>query len=163
MEDRIPEIRQQIKSLVLLYTATLAAMIMFLAVVFFMHYTKNLDLKTEGLDTVFMVLVPLISVAAMLGSRKIFNLRMSQARQKTGLFDKLIIYKQASITRNALIEFPAFLAIVAFLLTANYLFTGFAALMTLVFVTVRPGLYRIGTELELNSDERALLERAMNA
>jgi hypothetical protein len=97
-----------------------------------------------------------LSIVSILGvsmSFILFSMKLGSASQKETLTEKLEEYRLACLLRWALLEFPAFLAVVAFLLTgANCFLFGFG-MVFLLFMYARTSGDRIQKDLNLGFDE----------
>jgi hypothetical protein len=79
--------------------------------------------------------------------------RLGMIKEKNSLSEKLTDYRSVVIVKLALLEGPAFFAIVSYLLTADPLFLGIAAFMIVLFFINRPGREKLVQDLELSQKD----------
>jgi len=116
----------------------------------------SMDTGDSNLDEIFLVVVPAFSLTALIASQLLFKLKINSIDPSIHLPQKLLAYKEALIIKYALIEGPAILACIAFLLTANTLHLAIAGILLLFFVYNRPDKSRLLLDLNLTADDAAL-------
>ncbi|WP_158657208.1 hypothetical protein [Maribacter cobaltidurans] len=83
---------------------------------------------------------------------------ISSVNKDVSLENKLKTYQTASIIKYALLEGPAFFAIVAYSLTGNALPLVIAICLVLYLAVQRPNLHKLMDTLPLTSDEKRKLQ-----
>lgn len=104
-------------------------------------------------DDLFLYLVPIFALGGISVSIFIFNTQLRQIHKKESLTEKLSAYQTSHLIRIALIEGPAFLAIIIFMISSNlfYLIIALALLAYLIFL--RPTANGIKEDLNLNFEQ----------
>ncbi|TLF44880.1 hypothetical protein [Maribacter aurantiacus] len=106
----------------------------------------------------FLYLVPITAVAGYFGSQFIFRNQISAIDKTMPLEEKLKRYQSASIVKYALLEGPAFLAIVGYNTSGNALPLVIAVCLVLYLAVQRPNLQKLLDTLPLTSDEKRILQ-----
>lgn len=157
METNPLQPKDALKTLRILHFALLAGMIFFSLVSFFLNYT-GVEPAAAELSGIFIYIIPVFVLGGFTASHLLFKNRMGIARSATGLTEKLTHYRAALIVRWALLEGPAFFAIVVYMLTNELLFLGWAAIIIVYFITLWPTVAKSVADLELNYTEQHELE-----
>ena len=106
----------------------------------------------------FLYLVPIFAIVGYFGSQFIFKKMISSVNKDVSLENKLKTFQTASIIKYALLEGPAFFAIVAYSLTGNALPLVIAICLVLYLAVQRPNLHKLMDTLPLTSDEKRKLQ-----
>lgn len=143
----------------IIHLAMLMGQVMFLGVTFFI---LNENGPSLGDDFESMALLQIgiagVIIMGLFGGNFLFKQQLVAAREKNTLGEKLNTYRTACIMRFALLEAPAILCIVAFMLTGNYFFAVVSAVVILVFLMNRPTKSKLILDLELSGEEKAILD-----
>lgn len=157
MENNPLNPKEALKTLRILHFALLAGMIFFSLVALFLFYNGLEPIDVE-LSRAFTYIIPIFVVSGYATSHLLFRNRMGVARAAKDLTEKLTHYRAALIVRLALLEGPAFFAIVAYMLTSELIFLGWAAIIIVYFITLWPTPAKIVADLALNYNEQHELE-----
>lgn len=150
--------KQYFRSLIIIFFALLMGQIIFVLLALFINSTiPNKENMVELVD-VFLYIVPVSVIGGLLASIIIPNKKLKAAKERDGLKSKLEDYQALTIIKLALLEGQAFFAIVIYLITAEILFLGFGMIITLVFLIQVPRKRKVTIDLELNQNERKLLD-----
>lgn len=110
----------------------------------------------EGmLDVVFGTAVPSVGIGAFYASKWLFGKRMPDVIARPTLEEKLEAYRTELILKYTLLETPAILAFLAYVLTGTILFFGIGTAMLLFLIVVRPTRDGAVMDLQLNESEAA--------
>ena len=151
-----PEIKNQIRVTNTIYFSLIFGLIIFFVVVMILLQIRNP--KTESkLDSIFTFIVPLIGLLMMLISRKVYNQMISKNDLGGSLLQKIGYYRTAKIVSWAMIEGGCFLALVATMLTSNYLYVVVFIFLFGYFVLMRPSNESLIKDMRLNSEESDLI------
>ena len=154
-----PEIKNQIRVTNTIYFSLIFGLIIFFVVVMILLQIRNP--KTESkLDSIFTFIVPLIGLLMMLISRKVYNQMISKNDLGGSLLQKIGYYRTAKIVSWAMIEGGCFLALVATMLTSNYLYVVVFIFLFGYFVLMRPSNESLIKDMRLNSEESDLVLRS---
>jgi len=149
--------REYFRALRIIYFAIIAGPTIFGLIAFFLIKSGNFEPEMNSLHKIFVYIVPAFAITGILGSTRIFKSQLSPLRQKKELTGKMEGYRSALIVRYALIEGPAFFAIVVYMLTGIPMYLGIAGLVLLSFLTLKPTAGKAAIDLELNPDEKQII------
>ncbi|MEI6090431.1 MAG: hypothetical protein WCR42_08270 [bacterium] len=127
----------------------------------FAYYLVSMGLfagPSMDLYKTFGIMVIIVVIAGFGVSMYMTKTRMESTKVKTDLKTKLGDYQATTIIKLALLEGPGLFAIVAYMLTANYIVLAIAGLIIVYFFFNIPSQARVIKDLELNSSEIALME-----
>jgi predicted membrane channel-forming protein YqfA (hemolysin III family) len=155
-EHHNPEIRNQLKITNIIFYSLLSGLLLFFVIV--MILIQNRD-NSEGadIDKVLVFLVPVFGLLMMFLSRLIYNQMLSKYRPGGVILQKITYYRTAKIVSWALIEGACLFALVATLLTSNYLYTVVFIFLIGYFILMRPSKESLIREMHLNSEESDLI------
>jgi divalent metal cation (Fe/Co/Zn/Cd) transporter len=102
-----------------------------------------------------MIFVTLLFVALNI---VFYKKRLAIIKGKNNLKEMLADYKNATVIRLAILEFPSIAAIALTMITGNLYFFAFIGVIIALFIFYRPGKEKLKTELELNQTECMLLD-----
>ncbi len=152
--------KEYFKSLTVIHAALLFGQILFGGVAFGLNTSGQLQLGEElkDLTSIFNILIPFLVIGGVFGSTLLSKNRLKTIREKKDLKEKLGDYRTLQVLKLALLEVPSFFALVCYLVTGNFMFLAFSAIIIVVFFINRPSKARAIYELELNSEEKALID-----
>lgn len=153
--DPTETIQNYFKSLTIIHAALLLGQVFFGIVACYLVLTGLPGNNMGDLHDIFQNYIPLGVIGSILGSLLITKSRLKTAREKNELEEKLGHYRATLIIKFALLEGATFLALICFVVTANYFLLGLAALTIIIFSINRPTKDKATTDLELNYAERA--------
>ena len=108
----------------------------------------------------FLVVVSMFALFGIIASNLIFKKKLRTIRGKPHLKVKMEEYRTALITKLALIEGPAFFAVVAYLVTGDYIFLGITFVLIIVFLIYTPSKTKFINDLELTKNESELINKS---
>ena len=145
-------------SLKIIHTAILSSQVILGIIFYYLNTASQGNSSSEGLDKIFQIVVPIIVVGGIIGSAVMLRLKLKAIKAQTELKNKLGEYRNALIVGYAIMEGPSLLSLVLYYLTGNILYLACAGLIILVFLINKPSKYIAANDLDLNSNERALIE-----
>jgi len=154
-----PEIKNQLKVTNTIYLSLLSGLIIFFSVVMILLQIRNPKAESK-LDSIFTFIVPLIGLLMMLISRTVYNQMISKNDLGGSLLQKIGYYRMAKIVSWAMIEGGCFLALVATMLTSNYLYVVVFIFLFGYFVLMRPSIESLIKDMCLISEESDLVLRS---
>jgi len=158
MEENIPQ--YNFKSLAIVHKALVAGVLLFAAMSVLLAINGLTILNDKSIESIFLIVVPLFAISTYIASHSISIRRIESIKQNPkGINSKLGGYFSLLFVRWALLEAPAFLAIVSFLLIGNYVFLGIALLLAGILVFNAPSIEKTIRELELRPDESEFLKK----
>ncbi len=130
--------KQTLILLQILFFGLLIGPAMLMAVAYILHQTGGFTPVLVDLDEVLLLAVLIVGGGSFVASRTVFEKQVSDARAKSDITDKLDAYKTASLLRYALLEAPAFLAAILFLLSGSITLLLAGVGILAYMVTIRP-------------------------
>jgi len=128
-----------------------------LVVCFFIADFQQTDTQSRFAD-LFIYLVPGLVMIGIIASNVIFRIRLNAINKTADIKTKMSVYRESSLIRFMLIITPALFALVAIIATNNINFLVYAGLMIVSLIVKRPNPERAVADLNLNQQERAILE-----
>lgn len=150
--------REYFKAFTIIHFALLMGQVVFASVVYYLISSGSVSNKITDLDEVFIYAAPLAVLGGIAGSIFVTKQRLGSIPNNATLEDKLFEYRAIVITKLAMLEGPAFFAIICYYLTSNLLYLGLVPILLVVFVLNRPTASKAVQDLSLNQQERALVE-----
>jgi ABC-type multidrug transport system permease subunit len=120
---------------------------------------KNHLLDFETIDLTFLIILLSLSIFGIVGGTIIKKNVLQTSKSKKSLREKLGIYQTATLIRYATIEGPALFAIVAYIITEQFIFLLIGSALLLYFLSLRPNKSKIATELQLNREHQMEFNR----
>lgn len=141
-----------LKTLVFTHVALLAFQMLFAIIAF--AQTNRMYFGVMNMDDQFVFIVPVLAIGGFFGGYLIFKKQKYILREKESIQERLTGYQSVLITRFVLIQGPAVLAIVAYILSGNVFFLFITGLMSVYFIFLRPTREKIESDLRFNFDIR---------
>jgi hypothetical protein len=113
-------------------------------------FIPGIDVATERK---FEIACLVISVIAVPSAFALFKRKLEQVNTITNLSDRFFEYRGACIMKYFLLEIPALLSIVFYLLTAKWIFIIVAVILIFIFMSQNPIRQRIKIELGVDDIE----------
>ena len=151
--------RQYLMSLVIIFGALLFAQVLFIGLVYFLAKSGSMT-PNPSMDSLFQILVPTVALVNV-GLSVFVPKRIIQAiqnKENQSLMAKLGAFRTALLIRCAFLESVSLFGSISYVLTGNLLYLGIAALMVLLFTRLIPTSQKVSDELQLNYQEKAILE-----
>ena len=149
--------KQYLRSVTVIYYAVLAAQIGFAAVALLLVLSHKME-PNESVRNIFLYVVPVIVLNGFVTGQLIYKSRLRRIKVYDNLLSKTAEYRSALIVRWAMLEGASLFAIAIYLVTADSIFMVFAGIVIAFFLLLKPSVYKISTELELNSTEKMKLD-----
>lgn len=159
--EKMP-LSQYVPSLKIIHIALIIGQLVFAGVVILLDSNGTAGMAKD-LSNIFLFLALLFTGGGIFGSRAFYKSRIALITPDMLFEEKLSNFRIAIITKYAILEAPSFIAIVGFLITANYLILLFAGLVIAVFVMEAPSLEKISLELKLSDEEQNQLKSSLRS
>ena len=150
------EIKNQMKITNAIYYALVTGLLLFFVVVIVLIQDKDPS-TGKDIDNIFTVIVPVFGLMMMFLSRMMYNQMLSKIDAGSSLIQKISGYRTAKIVAWAMLESACFLALVATLLTSNYLYVAVYIFLFGYFFLMKPTKESLIRDMHLNSDESDLI------
>lgn len=145
------------RTLTMLHLGLIFSLTSFGLVIFLLLY-NGINFGDADL-TMMMAYIAMISAAAgLLASDRIFKIKLNQVKGITDLKEKMANYRRILAMKYALIEAPAFVAIISVVLTNDYRFFILTLFLTGVLAYLKPSRDKAIADLALNPKEIATIE-----
>jgi len=154
--SEISEIKNQKRITNTIYLSLIIGLLLFFVVVMIIIQDKNTN-GNKDLDMIFIFLVPLFGLMMMFISRLIYNQMISKYKSTRILLKDISYYRTAKIISWAMIEGACLLALVATILTSNYIYVVVFIFLFGYFLLMRPSTESLIRDMRLNSEESDLL------
>lgn len=149
--------KEYFKALKIVHFALIAGLIFFGLISFCLHQFGFESTSIE-LQNIFIYFIPMFVLVGYLVSNVLFKNRLNHCKGKSELKEKLNDYRSALIIRWAFLEGPAFLAIVAHLLTGYITYLAWAGIIIFYLIAIMPTISKTVTDLELDYEEEHSLK-----
>lgn len=127
-----------------------------------MIYMKQGQDASDNFGGLFVIIIALIAATGFILGSFLFRKRIADSMGKT-MIEKLVIYRQATIIRFALLEGPGILSIVLFFLSGNYLYMVITGAMVLFMLLNKPTDDMIAQHLMLTEEDKSELKKMQNS
>lgn len=150
------DIKNQLRVTNTIYYSLITGLLLFFIVI--MVFIQDND-PTAGkeLDNIFTFVVPIFGLMMMFISRMIYNQMILKFDSSANLLQKISHYRTAKIVSWAMIEGACFFAVVATMLTSNYLYVAVYIFLFGYFFLMRPSKESLIRDMRLNSEESDLI------
>lgn len=152
------QIKYQLKITNTIYYALVLNMIVFLIVVMVILQNRDVEAVSD-LDSIFTFVVPLLGFLVMMISRTLYNRMIADHTPHSNTLQKIVRFRKAKIISWALVEGGCIFALVASILTSNYLYIVVFILLFGYFFMLRPSGESLVRDMRLNSEESDLILR----
>ncbi len=142
------------KALTIVHFALLAGQVLFALVALLLN-TQNLMTTTE--DSLKNILIPIVLIFIINGvitGQIMYKKRLDKLKKEDSLFQKMSGYRSVIIVRLAFLESASFVPIIAYLLTADFVFLGSAGIAIIYFFMLKPSRNKAAMDLELSPADK---------
>jgi hypothetical protein len=150
------EIKNQLRVTYIIFFALMIGMLLFFAIVMVL-IQDGVQVTDMNLNKIFTFVVPVFGLVIMFISRTIYNQMINKFDRTVTLLQKISNYRTAKIISWAIIESACFFALVATMLTSNYLYVAVFVFLLGYFFLMRPSKESLIRDMSLNSDESDLI------
>jgi len=150
------EIKNQMRITNAIYYSLVTGLLIFFIVVIVLIQDKDPS-TGKDVDKIFTIIVPVFGLMMMFLSRMIYNQMLSKIDAGNSLLQKISGYRTAKIVAWAMLESACFLALVASMLTSNYLYVAVFIFLFGFFFLMKPSKESLIRDMHLNSDESDLI------
>lgn len=152
------EINNQLKVTSIIYYSLIGSMLIFCMVVIILVQGKAFNFSRD-IDKVFILIVPAYGMVMMFLSRMIYNQMITKFDKSMNILRKISHYRTVKIICWAVIESSCLLAIVATMLTSNYLYVVVFIFLIGYLIMIRPSRESLVRDLSMNSNESSMILR----
>ena len=142
---------EAVKSNLIIWAALIMGMLFFGAISVYLVTSGGMKVDQIEQFDVLIYIVPLLAVVSVFAGFFVFNQKLTAIREKTDAIAKIAEYRGVLIIRWALLEGPAFFAIVSYLLTGNVVLLGIAVAIITIFILLIPSKAKLEADLEINN------------
>lgn len=153
------EIANQLKITSIIYFAMILGLVAFFVIAIIVKQGILQESNNE-MDNIFVFIIPIFGLMMMFTSRMIYNQLLTKIKSETNLLHKIIQYRTFKLISWAMIEGACVLALVATLLTSNYLYMVVFIFLLGYFILLRPSKESLVRDLRLNSDESEIIYKS---
>jgi len=150
------EIKNQLRVTDIIFYSLLMGLLLFFVIV--MVFIQDKVQETgNNLNMIFTFVVPVFGLLMMFTSRIIYNQMISKYDSGVSLAEKISYYRTVKIISWAMIESACLFALVATMLTSNYLYVAVFIFLFGYFFLIKPSKESLVRDMHLNSDESDLI------
>ena|SRR5690606_13146234 len=142
----------------IIFYALLTGQLFILAIFWFLTTERSSD--TAEMDTIFTFIVPAVGLISMFLSRFIYSQGILKLNQNESIMSKLNKYRTLKIISWAILEGGALFALVAFFLTANYLYVAVVIFILGFFIFSRPSKEGFVMDMQITGPEKETILRS---
>jgi hypothetical protein len=154
MKTKTQTSKEYFKMITSIYVAVIILQVVFGLVAYVYVSTGGSISEDPEMRKTLIYIVPVLVIAGFSGGNMLMKNRLDKIKLKPELVEKMPEYRAATILRYALLEFPYFFSIVAFLLTKDLLFLGFGGIILVIFLTIIPTREKAIFDLELGQKDK---------
>lgn len=142
--------KEYFKSLYLIFYALIAGQLLFGALAFYLINSGTIVPSLIELETPFIGITVIFFAIVFWGGKALFNLKLLSCKRNKPLIVKMSNYRMAVFLRFCLLEAPAFLSVIFYMLTGNIILLIISTLITALFFTLKPGKEKAIIDLKLD-------------
>ncbi|WP_417611815.1 hypothetical protein [Owenweeksia hongkongensis] len=146
--------KEYFKALSIIHAVLLVGQLLFMGALLL----SNDNQETENSGNLFLFIAPALALGGVLGGIFLERTRINSIKKKKDLKEKVSSYQTTLIMKFALLEGPSLFALVCYSLTVDYTFLTLSGLLILILLANRPSRDKMIKDLELNREERSLIE-----
>jgi hypothetical protein len=150
MDDN--NISEQFKVTGIIYGALIFGLITFFAIALFIVENKKIE-PIQSINEIFKFLIPVAGFAVMFLARSIYNKNISSVNFSEDLLAKITKYRTIKIIQWAQIESGAFLSLVGFILTGNYLYAIVFLFLLGYLILIKPSKEQFINDLNISGEQ----------
>jgi uncharacterized membrane protein YdcZ (DUF606 family) len=150
------QIKNQLKVNKTIFFSLAAGLVSFFIVALVFIQDKDPSAGKE-LNNILTIIVPVFGLMMMFSSRMIYNQMLSKIDAGGSLIQKISGYRTAKIVAWAMIESACLFALVATMLTSNYLYAAVFIFLFGYFFLMKPSKESLIQDMCLNSEESDLI------
>ncbi len=156
MDDN--NISEQFRVTGIIYGALIFGLITFFAIALFIVENKKIE-PIQSINEIFKFLIPIAGFAVMFLARSIYNKNISSVNFNEDLFAKIAMYRTFKIIQWAQIESGAFLSLVGFILTSNYLYAIVFLFLLGYLILIKPSKEQFINDLKISSEQDKIFSK----
>lgn len=130
--------KQFFSTLNIIFLALLSGQLIYFAIALFLIQSGNMQ-GIEGVETVFMFITPVVVFFSIFTSKMIYSKLVNAFDKSRPIEEKLNSYRASNIVKLAIIEGANIFTISIMIITADYLYAAFFALLIAFFWLNKPG------------------------
>lgn len=150
MDDN--NISEQFRLTGIIYGALIIGLITFFAIALFIVENKMVE-PIQSIDEIFKFIIPIAGFAVMFLARSIYNKNISSFNFSEDLLSKISKYRTFKIIQWAQIESGAFLSLVGFILTSNYLYAIVFLFLLGYLILIKPSKEQFINDLKISDEQ----------
>ena len=146
--------KEFLKAMRIIHLALAAGIAVYIIITIFLVYSGGMGFKEEGFTEMFMIVIPIFVLSALVASVVVVKRKLEALNKNYDSFEeKVAEYRSILIIKYALIEGPAFFAIVAYMLTEEDLFIIAASIILGYLILLRPSKSTIAKDLNMRETD----------
>lgn len=143
----------QFKALSITFLAFLIGQIILTLIFLFVVYNQGFSPNPSN-GNLFIILSAAFGAAGYLGGSVLFRKKVEQINgNMKSISDKFNDYRNASINRWAMMEFPILFSLILFFISKYNIIFAISAILLVLFLTLRPSLQKTAADLNVSEIE----------
>ena len=151
------QIKSFIRTLTFLHGSLTLGLLAFTLFVYFQN--RSFTVGTDSND-LYVYIVPTIAILGYFLGKFLFQKQLQRIDRKDNLTGKLVRYQIASLVQYALLEGPAFFALVIYYIKGNALYLVIGLSLLAYLIMLRPKIDTLIKALPLSQEEEQQLKRS---
>jgi len=151
-------ISEQFRLTGIIYGALIIGLITFFAITLFIVENKKVE-PVQSINEIFKFLIPIVGFAVMFLARSIYNKNISSVNFNEDLLAKITKYRTFKIIQWAQIEGGAFLSLIGFILTGNYLYAIVFLFLLGYLILIKPSKEQFISDLKISSEQDKIFSK----
>ncbi len=158
--DSLTMPKKNLQGTLILFSFIVTGVFLLMLIAVFINQAKGpLAPELKKYHTGFIWGMAALSFVCLFAAKRVFSKKAGDAKKSlNSLNDKLNQHRSALIRYLALCEVPAFVSIILFMFTGNFIFQVYAAIFLGFMLAVAPIRRRVVAELELDGQQQKELE-----
>ena len=151
-------ISEQFRVTGIIYGALIFGLITFFAIALFIVENKVVE-PIQSINEIFKFLIPIAGFAVMFLARSFYNKNISSVNFNKDLLAKIAKYRTFKIIQWAQIEAGAFLSLVGFILTGNYLYAIVFLFLLGYLILIKPSKEQFIRDLKISNEQDKIFSK----
>jgi hypothetical protein len=153
------DISEQFRITGIIYSALIFGLLFVFAISLFLVEGNKLE-PNQSIDEIFRLFIPLSGIVVMYLSRSIYNKNISSVNKNEDLLPQIAKYRTFKIIQWAIIESGAFLSIVGFIITGNYLYAIVFLFLLGFFILNRPSKEQFISDFKISENHKNIFTKS---
>lgn len=147
----------------LIFWCMFIALVAYLLLVIYVHPLNSVVSGKQEVISIIEFTIPVVAIIGLMLSSIFYKTKIRSVDEKSGIYQKLGIYRSAIIIKLTCLEGPALIAAFAFLITSSTFYFAITVFMMFVMLVNRPSKVEMKSDLKLEEEELQTLMHSHNS